>query len=125
MHFDLPFRKGRQDSGEIKKNIYSSRKLKVAAGGWKAAGRRGKQECLVKSHSKGKSVQSLCHWVGLAAAALVFQELLPTERLTTSNSMFPVANLEDKREPHLLWMTKDISFAAFYVSSVITSITLR
>lgn len=63
IQFHLPFRKYRQDSGEIKKNIYSSRKLKVAAGGWKAAGRRGKQECLVRSHSKGKSAQSLCRWV--------------------------------------------------------------
>lgn len=62
IQFHLPFRKCRQDSGEIKKNIYSSRKLKVAAGGWKAAGRRGMQECLVRCHSKGKSAQILC-WV--------------------------------------------------------------
>lgn len=63
IQFHLPFKKCRQDLGEIKKNIYSSRKLKVAAGGWKAAGRRGKQECLVRSHSKGKSAQSQRCWL--------------------------------------------------------------
>lgn len=61
--FHLPFHKGRQDTGQIKKKIYiAGRKLEVAAGGSNAAGRRGEQECLVRSHSRGKPEQSQRCW---------------------------------------------------------------
>lgn len=79
IQFHLPSTKCRQYSEEITKDIYSSRKLKAAAGGWKAAGRREGQECLVGCHCKGKSAQSRgAGW--FSCNCLWFRMLLATER---------------------------------------------
>lgn len=55
---------------------------------------------------------------GLAAAAFIFKELLPAEKDNAwpLPSLFPVTNLEDRRDPHISFAAFFLCFKCYYIS---------